>query len=174
MKAAVRTEHGGIETVYVSSNHDTYSFDVGRMYLLFNPSSERAFEIARDFVSSGHDIMCVSRYHPGLIGRMWGSSDFQSIWLSDRSCAGSMSAKQLTQIKQKIHSFLRSREKAVVILDGIEYLSLFNDFHKLLRFIEDINDMIMEGHAILLVPVDRRCFDQRSVARLRRFAEIVR
>ncbi|MBM4237826.1 MAG: DUF835 domain-containing protein, partial [Euryarchaeota archaeon] len=58
-------------------------------------------------------------------------------------------------------------------IDGIEYLSLFNDFSRLQMFVEQINDIVMESRAILLIAVDPRLFDPRSLARLQRFAEVV-
>ncbi len=173
MTVAVRTECQGVETICVSVNQDIYDFDIGRMYLICHCRSDRAFSIARDFISSGHDILCISRYHPDIIRSMWGSDDFQSVWLSDRNHSGAIPANNLPRLKQRIESYLISKRGGVVMIDGIEYISLFNDFSKLLMFIESLNEMIMEQHAILLIPVDPRSFDQRSLARLRRFAEIV-
>ncbi len=173
MMAAVKSECQGIESVSVSVNNDIYDFDIGRMYLICNPRSDRAFSIARDFLSSGHSILCVSRYHPDLVRDMCSSREFRSVWLSDRRRDDSISANQLPRLKMRISSFLKSREGRVIVLEGIEYLSLSNDFPKLLRFVEELNDIVMELRAILLIPVDPRSFDRRSLARLRRFAEVV-
>jgi len=173
MMAAVKSECQGIESVTVSVNHGIYDFDIGRMYLIYNPRSDRAFSIARDFLSSGHNMLCISRYHPDLVRGMCGSPEFRSVWLSDRHSDDSISANQLPLLKMRISSFLKSREGGIIMLEGIEYLSLSNDFSKLLRFVEELNDIVMELRAILLIPVDPRSFDQRSLARLRRFAEVV-
>jgi len=173
MTVAVRTECQRVETVCVSVNKEIFDFDIGRMYLICHSRSDRAFRIARDLITTGHDILCVSRYHPDIIRSMWESGDFQSVWLSDRHHYGSIPANNLPRLKQRIESYLSSNGGGVVMIDGIEYISLFNDFSKLLMFIESLNEMIMERHAILLIQVDPRSFDQRSLARLRRFAEIV-
>jgi hypothetical protein len=173
MTTALRSECQGIESVNISVNQDLYAFDKGRMYLICNPRSERAFSIARDFVSSGFNILCVSRYHPEIVRSMWGAQDFQSIWLCDRHGDSNLAARQLSRLKRRIMAFLEGETSAIVMIDGIEYLSLFNDFSKLLMFVEELNDIVMELRAILLISVDPRSFDQRSLARLGRFAEVV-
>jgi hypothetical protein len=173
MTMAARTECQRVESINVSVNDELYDFDLGRIYLILNPRSDRAFTIARDFVSTGHKMLCVSRYHPQIVQGMWVTEDFKSIWLSERHGESNIPAHQLSRLKGKIASFLDGGVNGVVMLDGIEYLSLFNDFSKLLRFIEELNDLVMELHAILLISVDPRSFDQRSLARLRRFAEVV-
>jgi archaellum biogenesis ATPase FlaH len=61
----------------------------------------------------------------------------------------------------------------VIMLDGIEYLCLFNDFNRVQMFVEHINDLVMASGAILLIPLDPQSLDQRSLARLRRYAEVV-
>jgi len=173
MTMAIRTECQEVESINVSVNSDVYAFDLGRIYLILNPRSDRAFSIARDFLSSGQRMLCVSRYHPEIVRGMWINEDFKSIWLSERHGESNVPANQLSRLKGKIGAFLSDRGNGVVMLDGIEYLSLFNDFSKLLRFVEELNDMVMELRAILLISVDPRSFDQRSLARLRRFAEVV-
>lgn len=173
MMTAVRSECLGVESVSVSVNRDIYAFDRGRTYLICNPRSERAFSIARDFVSSGFRLLCISRYHPEIVQGMWGAQDFNSIWLSDRQGQTSVPANQLSRLKARIANFIMGENSGIIMFDGIEYLSLFNDFSRLLMFVEELNDMVMEGRAILLISVDPRSFDQRSMARLRRYAEVV-
>jgi archaellum biogenesis ATPase FlaH len=79
----------------------------------------------------------------------------------------------LSQLRDRIDEFFTGKENAVAILDGIEYLSIHNDFRKLNIFFEELNDLVMSHQAILLIPVDPRVFDRCSLARLRRFAEVI-
>jgi archaellum biogenesis ATPase FlaH len=64
-------------------------------------------------------------------------------------------------------------ENAVIMFDGIEYLTLFNDFQKVQMFVEEVNDMIMTSESILLMPVDPEALDGRSIARISRYTEII-
>ena len=64
-------------------------------------------------------------------------------------------------------------KNSVVMLDGIEYLTLFNEFQKVQMFVEEVNDMIMTSGSILLMPVDPDALDTRSIARLSRYTEVI-
>ena len=173
MSVAIRSECMGVETSRVSVNGDIFDFDHGRLYLIMDERLDRAMAIARDFVDSGYRMLCISRYHPEIVRGLWEGGEFHSVWLSDRLTPDSIAPGQLHRIRQRIEDFISSHEGEVVLLDGIEYLSLVNDFHRLLKFIEELNDLIMESNAILLVSVDPRLFDERSLACLRRFSEVV-
>jgi hypothetical protein len=173
MNVAIRSECMGVETSRVNVNGDVLAFDHGRMYLIMEERLDKAITIARDFVASGYEMLCVSRYHPEILRGLWGEGEFHAIWLSDRLTPNSIAPNQLNRISRRIEAFVSSHSGGVVMLDGIEYLSLSNDFSKLLRFVEELNDLIMESSSILLISVDPRSFDERSLARLRRFSELV-
>ena len=162
-----------VEAIYVDVGGNVLSFDRGRMHLVIDQRTEKTMSIAKDFVASGYTLLCISRFHPDILRSMWGEGDFHFIWLSERETDHSISGCQLDKIREEADSFLERNQKGIVVLEGIEYLSLFNDFSKLQIFVEQLNEMSMERRAVLLISVDPRLFDQRSLARLRRFAEVV-
>jgi len=152
---------------------DVVGIDTGRMYLICSERPDKAFKMAQDLIFCGHDLLCISRYHPDIIKEMWHDLEFESIWLCERPGEFSIPPTQLSRIADSVVSFIRRRKSPIILFDGIEYLSLFNDFHRLQMFVEELNDLAMESRAILLIPIDPRSFDSSSMARLRRFAEVV-
>ncbi|MFP4170120.1 MAG: DUF835 domain-containing protein [Methanomassiliicoccales archaeon] len=162
-----------VESIDVDVEGSVLSFDRGRMHLVIDKRTEKTMSLAKDFVASGYTLLCISRYHPDILRSMWGEGDFEFIWLSERGTDHSVSGSSLDGIREAADSFLARNEKGIVVLEGIEYLSLFNDFSKLQIFVEQLNEISMERRAVLLISVDPRLFDQRSLARLRRFAEVV-
>ena len=127
----------------------------------------------QDFDYSGAATLCVSRTHPDLLRERIPGCRIEAIWLSERIGDNNISPDQLHKILHRISNFLIENENAVVMFDGIEYLSLFNDFQKVQMFVEEVNDMIMTSGSILLMPIDPDSLDRRSVARLSRFAEVI-
>jgi archaellum biogenesis ATPase FlaH len=59
----------------------------------------------------------------------------------------------------------------VILLDGIEYLVSNNDFNKVLRVIDQVNDHISQCKALMIIPVDPRAFEQKELALLERNME---
>jgi hypothetical protein len=148
-------------------------FDHGRMYLVCEKRMDKTLGILEDFNYSGAATLCVSRLHPDLIRERMQSGTMEHIWLSERSGDNNISPSQLHRVLQRIGSFLLGRKEPVIFFEGIEYLSSFNDFNKVLMFVEELNDMVMTSGSVLLMPIDPDSFDPRSVARLRRFAEVL-
>jgi hypothetical protein len=152
--------------------HD-FLFDFGRVYLICEKRMERTLRILQDFDYSGSTSLCITRLHPDLLSERMPGRTMDSVWLSERNGANNISPNQLHRITQRIASFLIGKKNAVILLDGIEYLCLFNDFVKVQMFLEQLNDMVMASKAIMLVPIDPVSLDPRSMAKLRRYAEVV-
>lgn len=162
-----------IDPLSLSRGGHDFLFDYGRIYFVCEKRMERTLHYLQEFHYSGSKTLCVTRLHPDLLKEHVPGMAFESIWLSERYGTNNIPPNQLQKIQQRIGSFLIGKRNAVVLLEGIEYLSLFNDLVKVQMFIEQVNDQIMSSKAILLVPVDPVSMDVRSFARLRRFAEVV-
>jgi archaellum biogenesis ATPase FlaH len=76
-------------------------------------------------------------------------------------------------LKHLIAVFAKEHKNGVVVVDGLEYLALFNDFHRLNVFYEELNDIVMESRTVLFIPIDERLIEPSDIARLKRFAEII-
>ncbi len=61
----------------------------------------------------------------------------------------------------------------MVLLDGLEYLVSNNDFNKVLRVIDQVNDHISQSTSRMILPVDPRAFEPKEVALLERNMEKV-
>ncbi|MGB9882771.1 MAG: DUF835 domain-containing protein [Methanomassiliicoccales archaeon] len=170
---SMESNHGRIGYLTISLNDKTIMLDSCRTYLVFDEKQTKIHRIAESVLNLKKKVMFISRLHPDLIREKIIGEIAEAIWLSERPGERSVSPQQLGRLLQRITTFVKKESSAVVFLDGLEYLSLFNDFQRLQMFVEHLNDITMESRAILVVAVDPRLFDQRSLAKLRRFAEIV-
>ena len=66
---------------------------------------------------------------------------------------------------------VEENQDGVVLLDGLEYLISNNDFNKVLRVIDQVNDHISQSKSLMIVPVDPRAFSQKELALLERNTE---
>jgi hypothetical protein len=162
-----------IDPLSLSTGNQGLLFDYGRIYIICEKRMERTLSVLQEYHYSGSKTLCVTRLHPDLLQEHMPGMAVESIWLSERNGANNISPNQLQKISQRISSFFFGKKNAVVLLEGIEYLTLFNDFVKVQMFLEQVNDQIMSSKAIMLIPMDPASMDLRSMARLRRFAEVV-
>lgn len=169
----VEESYRKVESINVSLGVGMLTLDCGRMYFVVDERLDKMLNMTRNLIGDGKNVLRISRFHPDLANDRGSEKGTQSIWLSERPGLKNVPPNQLSRLTQNVASFVKGNPGAVVLLDGIEYLSLFNDFQRLQMFIEQMNDIVMESHAILLIAVDPRLFDPRSLARLQRYAEIV-
>lgn len=150
-----------------------FLFDQGRIYLICEKRMERTLRVLQEFYYSGSNTLCVTRLHPDLLQERMPGLAVETAWLSERCGPSNIPPNQLHRISQRIGAFLLGKKSALVLLEGVEYLTLFNEFTRVQMFLEQVNDQIMTSKAIMLVPIDPASMDVRSMARLRRFAEVV-
>jgi archaellum biogenesis ATPase FlaH len=55
-----------------------------------------------------------------------------------------------------------------VLIDGLEYLRLNNDADRILKFVEMLDEIVMQRQGILVLSLDDRAFDPREMAFLER------
>ena len=69
--------------------------------------------------------------------------------------------------------FVEKSEDSIVLIDGVEFLMVNNDFEKILRMIHHISEAVMEYKSRLVISVDPRVLDNREMALLERNMEII-
>ena len=160
-------------TITLGSGKKSRTFDYGRTYLVYEERVFKALQIFSEFIYLGNKVLCISRTHPDLIRERWPGKMVECIWLSERPGERNVAPNQLSNLVQKSAIFAENNGNAVILLDGMEYLGLFNDSNRMQIFIEHIHDLMMETASILIMAIDPRLFEPRSLARLRRNAEVV-
>ncbi|MBN1678310.1 MAG: DUF835 domain-containing protein [Candidatus Thermoplasmatota archaeon] len=154
-----------------------YALKPGRSYVVQEAPPDISFDAFVNIVSTaGADGrravgLAISRQHPGLIRDKYGLEKTPIYWLATRAGEGVMAPTNLGIMTNTIVQFIRENDNGIVLLDGIEYLVVNNDFAKVLRSIDQINDHIVQSHAVMVIPVDPRAFDPKELALLERNME---
>jgi len=154
-----------------------YSLAGGRSYVVEESPPDISFDAFVNILSTVGEGgkkavgLAVSRQHPDLIRQKYGLETTPIYWLATRAGQEVISPTNLGILTNTIVSFVESNPSGVVLLDGIEYLVSNNDFNKVLRVIDQVNDHIAQSHAIMILPVDTRAFDGKEIALLERNME---
>jgi hypothetical protein len=88
-------------------------------------------------------------------------------WLSKYG-DGSINPANLGIIANMINEFIKTSKNPVVLLDGIEFLSIMNGFIPVLKFLHDIRDRIILNKAILILPFNPVAFEEKELALIER------
>ncbi len=150
-----------------------YELRKGFGYVVKETKPEKSFEIFTDQVTHNIQGLCVTREHPGIIRKKWGLEKTPIIWLSNQLGRVYVNPTNIGILSDTIIRFIEKSGDSVVMLDGIEFLIVNNDFEKVLRMIHHIAEATMEYKSRLIISVDPRTLDVREMALLERNMEVI-
>lgn len=140
----------------------------GRAYLVKEKKPERALAVFQQAIDVGWRPLYITRQHPNHVLRRWGTREIRVVWLSTTLGKDYIDPHNLNSLSSLIGAFLGESPKAVILLDGIEYLMINNDFARILHFLEYVNEQIALRRGALLLSVDERAFEAKELAYIER------
>jgi len=156
-----------------------YGMVPGRVHVVEEPSPEFSLDAFVNIISASGTGgarpagLVVSRMHPDQIRQRHGLETTPIYWLAARAGDDVISPNNLGILTHTIVRFVEEHPGCVVLLEGLEYLVSNNEFIKVLRVINQLNDLISQTGSVLILPVDTRAFSSREVALLERNTERV-
>lgn len=142
----------------------------GASYLVEEEEPMRSYNLFKKYVQVT-DCLCITRRDPEKIRRRYGKN-FSIIWLTNVKAENTMDPTDLERLMQSIEKFLD--EGKVLIIDGLEYLIVQNNYRTILKFIQSLNSMIVMKKSILVVPVNPSALDTRELALLEREMNVLK
>jgi len=140
----------------------------GRAYLVKEKKPEKALAVFHQSVDSGWRPLYITRQHPNHVVRRRGDTDIRVVWLSTTLGKDYIDPHNLNSLSNLIGNFVSDEARAVILLDGIEYLMMSNDFQRILQFLEYVNEQVAIRRALLLLSLDDRAFDPKQLAYIER------
>lgn len=145
----------------------------GRAYVVKERKPGKALQHLERLVKQGHAPLYITRQHPNHVPKRIGDRDIRVVWLSTTLGHDYVDPHNLNILTNLITAFVTEQDASVVLLDGLEYLMLNNEYPRILKFLEFVNEAIVTRPAVLLISVDERAFDRREMALLERTATVV-
>jgi len=138
-------------------------FEAGCSYIIDEQIPDSVFTVATHLASIGHPVMVMSRSPPQRISDDFGLPISVCRWLSEREVEGVRTVNPgLEEIRRECDQFLWGSSRAVIILDGVEYLSGIHGFSRLIGMLRNLFDGIQTSNNMVLIPADFDVWDQRE------------
>ena len=140
----------------------------GRTYLMKEKKPDRALVYFQRAIEAGCRPLYVTRQHPNHIARAHAGKEIRVVWLSTTLGRDYVDPHNLNSLTNLISNFVSDGARAVILLDGLEYLMINNDFPRILHFLEYVNEQVAMKRAILILSVDDRAFESKELALIER------
>jgi len=144
-----------------------FDLESGSSYLVKN-SVEKAFEVFADNVLGGLEGLCITREFPPKVRRKYGLEKTPIVWLTSQRAEGEATVHSLQDLSILIANFLEKAKRAVVLLDGLEYLITNHGFEISIRFLQTSRSRFQQKDGILIAPLLEKAVDAREVALIER------
>lgn len=145
----------------------------GLCYIVRERKPFLAFALFENGISGGLAGLCVTRQFPNRLRDAFSIGDARVIWLSHTPGTDHHNPTSIGTLATIISSFIERYERCMVIIDGLEYLVINNGFQQVLRFLEHVNEQVMQSKSTVLIPISPNAFSEKELALLERNVETV-
>jgi len=118
--------------------------------------------------------LVVTREFPESIRKNHNLEVTPIIWLTESPGDMRIAPTSLAVLTDTIIRFMENNPNSIVLIEGIEYMVTFNDFRKVLKQFDSMNETAWVTKGRLLISVDPRAFDEREIAMLERDRKVVK
>ncbi len=148
----------------------------GATYIIKDKRLDQPMTLMKANLKKGASGLCIVRTQPDHLREKYGL-DCRMVWLTKmegiRNDGASsnleiISPTDTPAITTLIKTFLSENKKAMVLLEGLEYLINQNDFKTVLKFLSGTKDQVFLAKGILLVPFDPVVLDPKDLKALER------
>ncbi|MEK6986787.1 MAG: DUF835 domain-containing protein, partial [Candidatus Thermoplasmatota archaeon] len=139
----------------------------GSTYLIEETEADKSYGLFLQEIGAGRRGLCVTRVYPQKVRERFGIADLPILWLSNVGKEDTVRPKDLEKLSLAIEQFL-ARGKAVLLVDGIEYLITNNNFLTVLRLLQSARDQVAINNAILLLSVNPSTLESHQLTLLER------
>jgi len=156
----------------VAENHlqteITHQLTPQEAYLILEKTPEKSFEIFVDLVTHGVSGFVISREYPEKIKEKYHLVKTPMLWLSRAEQEIAINPDDLPKLIYIIEDFTRRSEESIVLLDGLEYLISQNTFDTVLKFLQEVKDIIILNRTQLILPLHKDTLSQKEFSTLER------
>ena len=139
----------------------------GCSYIFDENELNQSIEIFKEIVDLNNPGICISRTHPDILKRPYGLDNAMLYWLGQSSEDFSI-PPILEKLTNRISTYFKEHKNSVLLFDGLEYIKTYNDFNKIVKFVDHLKDLIVMYNNILLIPVNFKTFHAEEIASLKK------
>jgi PAS domain S-box-containing protein len=145
-----------------------YWLDPAECYLVGEKRPEKSVDIFCDLVTHGIPGFVISRLHPEKFKRKYQLVRTPTLWLTRSEMEDTISPDDLPKLKYIVGDFTRKSTESVILLDGIEYLMTQTSFETVLKFLQELKDMVTIHNSRLIIPFYKDTLPLREYSILER------
>ncbi len=140
----------------------------GRAYVVYEAAPDSVFRALLQAIQTGLAGLAVSRRNPSSLREDFGLETARILWLTETEGEDRLSPANVDGLVQPVTSLLAQHGRAVVGLDGVDYVLECLGRDSTVRVLRTLRDLVTGSGGIFLVSVDDATSDDRVASLFRR------
>ena len=145
----------------------------GMVTMIDSQSPEQIFALGAHLGHIGHPLLVISRIPGNRLEDDFALPNPLTKWLTEKGDGEQVCKATLEDIRREIEGFLFGAERAVIILDGLEFLVGLHGFDRTVELVRSLIDSITTQNHLLMIPADLDVFTSRQRAILLREVDVL-
>jgi hypothetical protein len=148
----------------------------GRSYLVKEyGKSKMTYQMFKQLNEGSYAGLCVSRTKPTILESEYGFGKMETRWLTDIYLTEDnlINPTNVAQITIIVKDFIKHNAKGAILLEGIEYLIYYNGNDSIIKLLFSLNENVMVSDSLLIVPVDPKSIDAKTLYLLEKDLEVI-
>jgi hypothetical protein len=133
--------------------------------------SESASDTVSFLIPKG---LVVTRVYPDRIRETYRLQVTPIIWLTESTGEKRIPPTSVALLTDTMIRFMESNPNSIVLMDGVEYLLTFNDFNRVLKSLDSLNETVWITKSRLLISLNPKALDSKQLAMIERDRIVVR
>ena len=145
----------------------------GMVTMIDSQSPDQIFALGAHLGHIGHPLLVISRIPGNRLEDDFALPISLTKWLTEKGDGEQVCKATLEDIRREIEGFLFGAERAVIILDGLEFLVGLHGFDRTVELVRSLIDSITTQNHLLMIPADLDVFTSRQRAILLREVDVL-
>jgi len=150
-----------------------FQLSFGSSYLILEVKSTESYKLFSNYISRNSKGLLITRVFPARIKKQYNLGDTPVLWLSRTQAGKAINPTNLGVLLEEAREFISVNKNTLILLDGLEYLIIENDFERVLKFINSLEDEIALHNSRLLVSVNPKVLDPEKKALLEKTMKVL-
>jgi hypothetical protein len=150
-----------------------YQLSYGSSYLMLETKTTESYKLFSNYITGGSKGLLITRVFPARIKKQYNLGQTPVLWLSRTQAGKAINPTNLGVLLEEARDFISENKKTLLLLDGLEYLIIENDFERVLKFINSLEDEIALHNSRLVVSVNPKVLDAEKKALLEKTMKVL-
>lgn len=141
------------------------------MYIIDEHKPDYSYKMFKEKIFSGSSGLYISRRILDENEELQNTAYYQLI--ISKKAKTFLNPKKLREITKIIRNFIKEKNNPVILIDGIEYLMLMNDYPKVLNFLHKVREIAETQSVTCVIPMDLSTLEDYESEKIEKEFELI-